>query len=174
MLRQCFGSASAVRRQGCSTRAGAAGLPRTRLSRAARCRHHHRDSTSRGAHAGQPLGRHGPGRRLQLRHPVHPVVCTAARGGWRWRGELQPDEWEFARRHPRRPPGHQLRAPQQHAGRMTAVTVDGAAWAAFDATAETVDFAADKLGGLGSSVRVVATVKGNGRKYRHGCVSHAV
>ena len=38
-----------------------------------------------------------------------------------------------------------LRAPLEHAGRLSAVTVGGVAWSAFDAAEETVDVAAAKL-----------------------------
>ena len=42
------------------------------------------------------------------------------------------------------PPGGvrvRVRAPLQHAGRLSAVTVGGQAWSAFDAAEETIDFA---------------------------------
>jgi hypothetical protein len=46
------------------------------------------------------------------------------------------------------PPGGlrlRLRAPGAHAGRLSGVTVGGAAWGAFSASEETVDFAAGAL-----------------------------
>ena len=47
-----------------------------------------------------------------------------------------------------KPPGGlrlRLRVPSQYAGRLSAVAVGGIPWAAYNATAETIDFAADKL-----------------------------
>ena len=38
-----------------------------------------------------------------------------------------------------------LRAPLEHAGKLSAVTVGGKAWSAFDAAEETIDIAADKI-----------------------------
>ena len=38
-----------------------------------------------------------------------------------------------------------LRAPLEHAGKLSAVTVGGRAWSAFNAAEETIDIAADKI-----------------------------
>ena len=38
-----------------------------------------------------------------------------------------------------------LRAPLEHAGKLSAVTVGGKAWSAFNAAEETIDIAADKI-----------------------------
>ena len=45
-----------------------------------------------------------------------------------------------------------IRAPLEHAGKLSMVSVGGKAWAGFDAAAETVDFTAKELGsGLAAS-----------------------
>ena len=57
------------------------------------------------------------------------------------------------------PPGGlvlRLRAPLEHAGKLSGVTVGGKAWSAFSAAEETITFAPGTLGGAGLS-SIVAT-----------------